>query len=121
MSPLDRDAAYLWDMLEAAREVTEFVRSVQYNQYLSDKMMRRAVERSVELIGEAARRVSAEFKEQHPEIPWGLIVGQRNVLVHDYGEVRHERIWAVAANRVPELIAKLEFLVPAPPEQDEDA
>ena len=56
MRPDERDAGYLWDMLEAARAVREFITSRTYNQYLGDKMLRSAVERQVEVIGEAAHR-----------------------------------------------------------------
>jgi uncharacterized protein with HEPN domain len=112
MRPEDRDLAYLWDMREAAREVAEFVRGSDAVRFQSDKMMRRAVERQIEIIGEAARRVSAEFQEKHPEIPWKLIVGQRHVLAHDYGDVVVERIYRVAVDKIPELLRLLEPLIP---------
>ena len=112
MRPEDRDLAYLWDMREAAREVAEFVRGVTFEQYRSRKMVRRAVERQVEVIGEAASHVSESFQERHPEIPWKLIIGQRNVLAHDYGEILDERIYRVAVDRIPELERLLTPLIP---------
>lgn len=117
MLPDARDAAYLWDMLDAARTVSRFVAGVRIDQYLEDKKLQLAVERAVEIIGEAARRVTDKFKEAHPEIPWKRIVGQRHVLAHEYGEIKQERMWAVATINIPELIDHLEKLVPpAPPE-----
>jgi len=111
--PLDeRDKAYLWDMLDAALAVEEFVRGRTYEAYLSNRMMRGAVERHIEIIGEAARRVSEETRQAHSEIPWRAIVGQRNVLAHEYDEVLHEAIWAIATRRVPELIAALRKILP---------
>jgi uncharacterized protein with HEPN domain len=111
--PLDeRDKAYLWDMLDAALAVEEFVRGRTYETYLSNRMMRGAVERHIEIIGEAARRVSEETRQAHSEIPWRAIVGQRNVLAHEYDEVLHEAIWAIATRRVPELIAALRKILP---------
>lgn len=114
----DRDAAYLWDMLDAARAVKGFVSSRRYNDYEKDRMLRSAVERNIEIIGEAANRISDAFKKAYPEIPWKRIIGQRNVLIHEYGEIKHERIWIVAAKRIPELIALLEALVPSNPPSD---
>lgn len=105
MQPNLRDMAYLWDMADAAQAIQGFVRGKTFRDYLSDRMLRGAVERHIEIIGEAARRVSEELKMAHPEVPWHSIVGQRNVLAHEYGDVRHEAIWGIAARRVAELIA----------------
>jgi uncharacterized protein with HEPN domain len=56
-------------------------------------MIRYAVERQLLVIGEAANRVSAEFQETHPEIPWRQMIGLRNVLAYEYGEIKGDRIW----------------------------
>jgi uncharacterized protein with HEPN domain len=118
MQPDERDAAYLWDMLDAARAVNEFVSSRKYYDYHQDRMLRGAVERHIEIIGEAANHVSDVFRQAHPEISWKGIIGQRNVLIHEYGDIKHERIWAVATQRIPELIKLLESLIPAPPKTE---
>ncbi len=112
MHPEDRDAALLWDMREAAREIQEFTQGITYARFASDKMRRYAVERQIMVIGEAARQVSEGFKTAHPEIPWKGIIGQRNVLAHEYGEVLVERIWLVAIRDIPDLLRSLEQLVP---------
>jgi uncharacterized protein with HEPN domain len=109
------DAGWLWDMLEASRAIQQFVASKTFADYESDLLLRSAVERQLEIIGEAARHISAELQAQHPEIPWRPIIAQRHVLAHDYGEVRHDLIWRVATVHIPELIAWLEPLVPPPP------
>ena len=118
MRPEERDAAYLWDMREAAREVVDFIRGVTYADFERNKLLRYAVERQIEVIGEAARRVSSSFKESRPEIPWQKIIAQRNVLAHEYGEILVERIWRVASERLPELVNLLAPLIPPPPEDD---
>lgn len=115
MRPEQRDRAYLWDMLDAARAVDEFVRDKTFEEYTSNRMLRGAVERHIEIIGEAARRVSEETRNAHPEIPWRGIIGQRNVLAHEYGEVMHEAIWRIATKRIGELILSLRKLVPDEP------
>lgn len=117
----DRDAAYLWDMLDAARTIREFTSGVEFKQYSQNRMLQLAVERAIEIIGEAARYVSETFKESHSEIPWRSIIAQRNVLAHVYGEIDQERIWIVVKVHIPELIANLEPLIPPlPPEPEDD-
>lgn len=115
MRPEDPDAAYLWDMLEAAKLVTSFAAGKSLEDYRASALLRSAVERQLEIIGEAARRVSPAFQAAHSEIPWRAIVGQRNILAHDYGEIDDSRVWGVAAADIPRLIAQLEPLIPALP------
>jgi uncharacterized protein with HEPN domain len=111
MRPEDRDAGYLWDMLDAARAIRDFTVDVT-----STNTSELAVERAIEIIGEAARLISPSFKAQHEAIPWQQIVAQRNVLAHEYGEISQDRIWLVATRRIPELIGQLDpLLPPAPP------
>ena len=86
------DAAWLWDMLEAARAIQQFIASKSFADYEADLLLRSAVERQLEIIGEAARHISTELRTQHPEIPWRPIIAQRHVIAHDYGEVRHDPI-----------------------------
>lgn len=112
MRPEEADNAYVWDMLDAARAIQEFVAGKTAAEYLNDRMLRGAVERHLEIIGEAANRVSSSFQEDHHDIPWRSIINQRNVLAHEYGEIRHELIWNVIHDRIPQLIEQLEKLVP---------
>lgn len=116
MRPDERDAAYLWDMLDSARTIGDFVQGVKLHGYLQDRKLQLAIERSLEILGEAARKVLDGLKQEHPEIPWKEIVGQRNVLAHEYGEIKQERLWRVSTQNIPELVSKLEPLVPEPPE-----
>ena len=113
----EHDAGYLWDMLDAARAVREFAAGMDLDQYMQDRKLQFAVERAIEIIGEAARRVSDEFKQANPQNSWRSIIGQRNVLAHDYGEIKHERVWEVVATHVPTLIVQLATLIPPPPSE----
>ena len=83
MPPEDRDPAYLWDIVEAAREVQRFMTAVRLEEYLQDLMRQHAIERTIEILGEAARNVSETFKAAHPDIPWRSIIAQRHVLAHE--------------------------------------
>lgn len=113
MQPDERDYAYLWDMLDASQTIREFTISITMNQYMHDRKLQLAVERLVEIIGEAARNVSEPFKQSHPDVLWKGIIGQRHVLAHEYGEIKQERMWAIVSTHIPELISMLVPFVPA--------
>ncbi|MBM4029910.1 MAG: DUF86 domain-containing protein [Planctomycetes bacterium] len=115
MRPETGDLSYLWDMLDAATAVREFVVGKTFADYTRDRLLRGAVERHIEIIGEAARNVSPTYRDAHPEIPWRKIIAQRHILAHEYGEVKHENIWLVATVHLPDLIEKLRPLIPPPP------
>ena len=77
--------------------------------YLSDES---AVIRKLEIIGEAAARVSAGLRDAHPEIPWRAVIGMRNRLIHGYDEVRMDQVWAVLQSHLRPLIDGLRPLIP---------
>lgn len=112
MRPEMEDSALLLDMLDSARAVVQMTAGMTYEGYAADRRTRRAVEREVEIIGEAARKISPAFQDLHPEIPWRKITGQRHMLAHEYGEIQDDVLWRVATFHIPELIAQLEPLVP---------
>jgi len=116
------DPAYLLDMLDAARAVVRFLHGRTLEQYQQDELLRSAVERKIEVIGEAARRLSPAFTDAHPAIPWRKIMGTRHVLAHDYDTVDHTIVWRIATVYVPALLPDLErFLPPPPPDPEPDA
>ena len=79
---MERDHAYLLDMLLAARDAAEFSSQITYSQFENSRLHRNAILKAVEIVGEAASHVSSGTKEQHSDIPWGDIIGMRNRLVH---------------------------------------
>jgi len=116
MQPEQRDASYLWDMLEAIHQALDFTRGVTFAEYSQNPMLYLAVERTIQIVGEAANRVSPGFQQAHPEIPWRKIVAQRNVLVHEYGDVDPALIWDLVREHLPLLAEQLEDMVPPPPQ-----
>jgi len=118
MQPNKQDMARLWDMLDAARAAVQFTCDRQFEDFLANRMVRNAVERNLEIIGEAARCVSQTFRDGHPEIPWRAIIALRNVLSHEYGDIRYERLWLLCIEQLSVLIRQLECLgVKDPPEK----
>ena len=107
-----RDDAYLLDMLLAARKVRAFTTGVDEHRFQADEVLQNAVLRLIQIIGEAARKVSPEFKRSHSEIPWQEIVGMRHLLVHEYFRIIPEKVWEVVERDLPPLIRTIEPLVP---------
>lgn len=107
-----RDAALLLDMLLAARDAREFIKGLDERAFLASRLHQNAAIRSLEVIGEAAGKVSAAAQAAHPEIPWREITGMRHRLIHGYGEVRLDLVWLVVRDRLGTLIAALEPLAP---------
>ena len=111
MKPLERDAAYLWDMLDATKQAAEISADLALDELLDDIRTRYAVERALEIVGEAARRVSQETRQAHPEIPWSGIIGFRNVLAHKYGDIDYRRLYTVLKEDVPDLVVALKNIL----------
>ena len=109
-----RDDACLLDRLLAARDALGFVSGLTFPQFEQSRLHQRAVLKAVELIGEAAAKVSPDTRQSHNEIPWKEIVGMRNRLVHAYFDVNLVRVWDTVQEDIPRLVSLLEPL--APPE-----
>jgi uncharacterized protein with HEPN domain len=107
MAADDRDAALLLDMLKYAEEASGVVRGMTYERFAADRLRVLALERTVEIVGEAARHVSPERKKSMPGIPWNEIHGQRNVLAHMYGKIDHFQLFRTAREDLPQLMAIL--------------
>ncbi len=78
-----RDDAYLLDMLLAARKIRDFTQGVSQERFQQDELMQHAIMRLIQIIGEAARKVSQEFRQAHPAIPWRQSIGMRHRLVRE--------------------------------------
>jgi uncharacterized protein with HEPN domain len=108
----ERDAALLLDMLLAARDARSFIEGLNEDAFMSSRLHQNAAIRSLEVIGEAAGKVSTQTQAAHPEIPWREITAMRHRLIHGYGEVRLDRVWSVLRDDLEPLIAALEPLLP---------
>ena len=119
MQPSEDDMARLWDMLDAARATIEFINEKRFDQLMADRMLRNAVERNLEIIGEAAKHVSQACRNSTTDIPWRAMIALRNVISHEYGEIKYERIWSLCTEQLPVLIHQLEVIgVGDPPDTE---
>jgi uncharacterized protein with HEPN domain len=102
---------YVWDALQAAERASRFTKGRSFDDYLADDMLRAAVERQFEIIGEALgnlRRVAPELAAQIPDLT--QIVAFRNILIHAYASVDDRLVWGVVEGDLPLLIAQLALL-----------
>lgn len=108
-----RDELYLRDILEAVRDVAEFVAGLSAETFAQARVVRWAVVQRLTTVGEAAAHLSAELKARHAEVPWARITAFRNVLVHAYFGIRWERVWQAAVEEAPALARQVERILEA--------
>lgn len=114
-APDPRDPAYLEHMLEAIARIRRYVGRKRRAGFLGDALLQDAVIRNIEIVGEAASRLSAEFAARHAAIPWRDIVGMRHRLIHGYLKVNLDTVWEVVERDLPALAPKLRALLGEPP------
>jgi uncharacterized protein with HEPN domain len=115
----NKDASLLLDMPLAARDASTFVAGMDEAAFRASRLHQNAVIRSLEVIGEAAGKVSPGFQAAHPNIPWREITGMRHRLIHGYAEVDLDLVWSVVGEKLGPLLAALAPLTP--PEGAPDA
>ena len=111
MNVPERDILYLSDMLSYAREAVSFTTGTTLEGLRKDMRTRLALERAVEIVGEAAKSVSAETREALPQIPWRDMARTRDFFAHHYFKIDVEVLWRIAKENLPELISTLEEVV----------
>lgn len=112
MSSTSRDDATLLDISRAGRRVAEFLHDVDETRFLRDHRTQAAVQYQLLVIGEAVKRLSEPFRAAHTSVPWRLIAGMRDRLIHGYDEVDVAEVWRAARHDVPELLDKLSSVMP---------
>ncbi len=105
------DKIRLRHIFDEAKEAMNFVDGLSFENFMKDSKTTHAVFRAVELMGEAAARISEEYKSLHPDIPWAEIVGMRNRLIHVYFDIDYETVWETVKTDIPKLIQMIEPLL----------
>jgi uncharacterized protein with HEPN domain len=112
MQPSEDDLESLWDMRKAILQIQAFTLGMSEAQYLNNLLVQSAVERKLEILGEAARRVSQDFQLAHPEVDWRNTIGLRNVIAHRYDRVKQDQLWRIVQTVLPNFLALLTPLLP---------
>ena len=112
-----RDDATLLDIANAARLIESFIQGMTKESFLLDTKTQSAILHQIMVIGEAAKRLSQPFREQHSMLPWSLMAGMRDHLIHGYDAVDLGEVWKTATGDIPDLLDKLEPILPRRPSE----
>jgi uncharacterized protein with HEPN domain len=108
---MSRNQEALIDIIESIKLIFQYVEGVNRNTLAANIEKQDAILRRITIIGEATKRLTQDFRSQHPTVPWREIAGMRDVITHDYNEVDLEEIWTVVSENLPSLLSYIEPLV----------
>jgi len=111
---MPRDIESLIDIERAARRILRYTDKISRAELEMNDEKLSAILYQIAIIGEATKRLSQDFRQQHPEIPWREIAGMRDMLIHKYDQVDFDVIWDVIQSKLPELLTQFEPILPSP-------
>lgn len=100
---------YLKHILDEANYIIDHSSSIEYDDFINDETLKRSFARSIEIIGEAIKKLPDDLRDSHNTIPWKNIAGMRDILIHEYFGVSFKLVWDVVKNKIPEL--KTEIMI----------
>lgn len=103
-----KDRGRIEHMLEMALNLQEAKSRHTYEEILNDRILFYGLTKMAEIIGEAAYKLTNEFRDSHPELPWKEIIGMRHLLVHGYFTISPDILWDVIQNDIPDMIPTLQ-------------
>ncbi len=101
------DSELIADILEAINRISDYCAGTDYDSFVADLKTQDAVVRNLEVIGEAAKKISSTAREKHPNIPWRSMAGLRDRLIHDYFGVNLDIVWEIITRDLPEVLTSL--------------
>jgi len=99
--------ALLQDILDETKKIEAFTKNLNYKQFSNDTKTQYAVARSLEIIGEAVKKLPNDLKTEYHQIEWKKIAGLRDILIHDYFGINYKILWDITQNQVPDLRDKI--------------
>ena len=107
---MKQNNVYLKHILDEINFLQKSTETLDYNSFFENEMLTRAFSRSLEIIGEAVKSLSSEFRKAHNDIEWKKISGMRDKIIHQYFSVDYELLWDVIKNKLPEIKEKIQSL-----------
>ena len=107
----DKDLVRLKHMLDSTRSILQFLEGKQRKDLDDDRLLLSGIIRELQILGEAAGKISEKTQDLYPGLPWRQLVGMRNRLIHAYFDVDNEIIWATVNNNLPIFYEQLEVIV----------
>lgn len=102
---------YLLHIREEIDFVLRHTNSIGKSTFLTDETLTRAVVRSLEIIGEASKKLPPDFRKSHPQVEWKKIAGTRDILIHDYFGIDWDIVWDIVSNKLPELLFQIDQII----------
>ena len=101
----DRDLRdYINDLIEACEDILSFTKGMSYSDFANDKKTVNAVIRSLEVIGEATKKLPVSFRGNYPDIPWKQMAGMRDKLIHEYFGIDKQMVWQAVEKHIPNIL-----------------
>jgi uncharacterized protein with HEPN domain len=111
MSAHRRDRDYLYDVWDAMDRILSYTRELDCDQFMQDKKTQDAVLRNLQVMGEAAKKLSVPLRETYSDIPWREIAGMRDKVVHEYFGINYEIVWTVASRDIPDVFPRIDMIL----------
>ena len=108
---MQRDIGYFSDILDSARLAVEYLEKISYEEFIKSTAIQDAVIRRIEIIGEAANRISEQSRKKYDHLPWTEMKGMRNLLIHEYDEIDLKEVWNTVKNDLPALLKEIEKIL----------
>lgn len=108
---MKRNTIYLQHIIEEINFITNETKNLTYESFVQSQIFTRAFSRSLEIIGEAVKNLSPDFKQSHPNIDWKKMSGMRDKLIHHYFGIDFDLLWDVVENKLPELADKINLIL----------
>lgn len=105
------DKARLYHILDAIKDIEEFSSDITYKDFIESSLLKNSIVKQLEIIGEAANKLTNDTIEKYPDIEWSNIIGMRNILIHDYFEIDYATVWFTVINDLPPLKENIELIL----------
>ena len=109
---MSRDSASLLDIVKAGQLILQFAQGLNREELESDVLRQSAILYQIAIMGEATKRLSSEFRQQHPEVPWDDVAEMRDIIAHQYDRLDLNIVWQVIQRNIPELLSMIKPMLP---------